>query len=75
MNTQNTPIHVRLWHRDFWLMSIANMLLSMSVYIMVPVLPVWLFEEENFTPVEVGLSMGAFGLGLFVFGALRPLLP
>ena len=69
MNTQNTPIHVRLWHRDFWLMSIANMLLSMSVYIMVPVLPVWLFEEENFTPVEVGLSMGAFGLGLFVFGA------
>ena len=69
MNAQNTPIHVRLWHRDFWLMSIANMLLSMSAYIMVPSLPIWLFEEESFTPTEVGLSMGAFALGLFVFGA------
>jgi len=41
----------------------------MSVYIMVPSLPIWLFEEENFTPTEVGLSMGAFALGLYVFGA------
>ena len=68
MNTQNTPVHVRLWHRDFWLMSIANMLLAVSVYILVPSLPIWLFETENFTPVEVGLSMGAFALGLYLFG-------
>lgn len=69
MNTQNTPIHVRLWHRDFWLLSIANMLLSMSVYIFIPSLPVWLLETERLSPFDVGVSMGAFTLGLFVFGA------
>ena len=68
MNTQNTPIHVRLWHRDFWLMSIANLLLTMSVYILVPSFPVWLLETENFTPKEVGLSMAIFALGLYSFG-------
>ena len=68
MNSQNTPIHVRLWHRDFWLMSIANMLLAMSVYILVPSLPIWLLETERFSQLEVGLSMGAFALGLYLFG-------
>ena len=68
MNTQNTPVHVRLWHRDFWLMSIANMLLAMSVYILVPSFPVWLLETESYTQQEVGLAMGAFAVGLYVFG-------
>jgi len=68
MNTQNTPVHLRLWHRDFWLMSIANLLLAMSVYILVPSFPVWLLETEKFTQQEVGLSMGAFAVGLYVFG-------
>lgn len=68
MNSQNTPIHVRLWHRDFWLMSIANMLLAMAVYILVPSFPIWLLETERFSQLEVGLSMGAFALGLYLFG-------
>ena len=59
---------MRLWHRDFWLMSLANMLLAMSVYIFVPSLPIWLMETENFSQVEVGLSMGAFAVGLYVLG-------
>lgn len=69
MNTQNTPVHVRLWHRDFWLLSISNMLLAASVYMMIPVLPVFLAREESFSPLEVGLSMGIFAFGLFLFGA------
>ena len=68
MNTQNTPIHVRLWHRDFWLMSFANMLLAISVYIFVPSLPLWLLEKENFSALEVGVSMGVFALGLYSLG-------
>ncbi len=68
MNTQNTPIHVRLWHRDFWLLSIANLLLAMSVYVFVPSLPVWLLETQSFTPVQVGISMGVFAIGLYVLG-------
>ena len=69
MNTQNTPVHIKLWHREFWLMAVASLLLTLSVYIQLPVLPRWLMEEENFTPVEVGRSMGVFGLGLYLFGA------
>jgi MFS family permease len=68
MNSQNTPVHVRLWHRDFWLMSIANMMLAISVYILIPSLPIWLLETEKFSPLEVGMSMGVFALGLYLLG-------
>ena len=69
MNTQNTPVHIRLWHKGFWMMAVASLLLTISVYILLPVMPRWLMEEENFTPVEVGRSMGVFGLGLYLFGS------
>ena len=50
-------------------MAVASLLLTISVYILLPVMPRWLMEEENFTPVEVGRSMGVFGLGLYLFGS------
>ena len=69
MNTQNTPVHIKLWHREFWLMAISSLLLTMSVYALIPILPQWLMSTQNFTPEETGLSMGAFALGLYFFGA------
>ena len=51
-------------------MAIANLLLSMSVYMLIPVLPMWLVGEENFSAVETGLSMAAFALGLYLLGPL-----
>lgn len=69
MNSQNTPIHIRLWHRDFWLMAVANLLLTMSVYMLIPTMPHWLIGAQGFTALQTGLAMGAFGLGLFAFGA------
>ena len=68
MNTQNTPVHIKLWHRDFWLMAVSSLLLTMSVYILIPVMPLWLMEVQHFSPVETGRSMGVFGLGLYVMG-------
>ena len=68
MNTQNTPVHIKLWHREFWLMAISSLLLTMSVYMLVPVMPQWLMQTENFTPEETGWSMGVFALGLYLFG-------
>lgn len=50
-------------------MSVASLLLTMAVYALIPVMPRWLMEVENFTPVEAGRSMGVFGLGLYLFGA------
>ena len=74
MNSQNTPVHIRLWHHDFWRMSIAYMLTTMSVYILIPVLPFWLADAQGLTPIEVGLAMGAMGVGLFLPGAFTSFL-
>jgi len=69
MNTQNTPVHIKLWHREFWLMSISSLFLTMSVYALIPVMPQWLMMTKDFSPEKTGLSMGAFALGLYFFGA------
>lgn len=70
MNTQNTPVHMHLWHRDFWLVSIANLLLSMAVTMMIPTLPGWMMLKEGLTHQETGSAMGFFAFGLFLPGAL-----
>ena len=70
MNTQNTPVHVNLWHKDFWRMSVANMLLTMSVYTLIPILPLWMIYQEHFSTMQVGISMGVFSVGLFLFGGI-----
>lgn len=68
MNTQNTPIHIKLWHKDFWLMSIAGLMLSLSVYMLLPTLPLWMLDKGRFSPMETGLAMGVFGIGVFSLG-------
>lgn len=69
MDTQNTPIHLRLWHHDFWRLLFANMLLAMSVYMLIPVLPQWLGERGIVDgKLSMAMVMGAYGVGLFVFG-------
>ena len=68
MNSQNTPVHIRLWHHDFWRMAIANLLLTAAVYMLVPTMPQWLLETQGLSSLESGLVMAAFGTGLFVFG-------
>ena len=69
MNSQSTPVHIRLWHKDFWLMAIANFLLSMTVYMLVPTMPQWLVETQQLGMVQAGIAMAAFGVGLFCLGA------
>ena len=68
MNTQNTPVHITLWHKGFWLLLLANLFLTMSIYALVPVLPIWLMTYEHFSPLYTGMSMGAFAFGMFGFG-------
>lgn len=69
MNSQSTPVHIKLWHKDFWLMAIANFLLAMTVYMLVPSMPVWLMQVQGLSYLNAGIAMGAFGLGLFALGA------
>ena len=70
MNTQYTPLHIRLWNRDFWLLVFADMLMSMSVTMLIPTLPQWLLATEGMTAGETGLAMAAFGAGLYLLGCL-----
>lgn len=53
---------------DFWLLAVSEFLLSMSVYLLLPTLPLWLVGNQNLSAAESGLVMGAFGAGLFVLG-------
>ena len=62
MYTQNTPVHIRLWNKDFWFLAIANLLLGMAVNIQM-VMAFFMVSSE-----EASLALGAFGLGLVVLG-------
>lgn len=53
---------------EFWLLAVSEFLLSMSVYVLLPTLPLWLVGDQNLSAVESGIVMGAFGMGLFVLG-------
>lgn len=68
MNKQNTPVHIKLWHRDFWLMSLASLLLTSAVYMQIPLLPAWMLGTAGFSHEAVGVSMGVSGIGVFALG-------
>lgn len=68
MNTQNTPVHIKLWHRGFWMVAIANFMVALAVYIFLPIIPLWLIEGKGCSSTEAGISFFAFGLGLFLLG-------
>ena len=53
---------------EFWLLAVSEFLLSMSVYVLLPTMPLWLVDNQNLSAVESGLVMGAFSVGLFVLG-------
>ena len=70
MDTQNTPVHSKLWHRDFWLLAFTNLLLSMAVYMLIPILPNFLMEVRDLSTWQVGVVMGVYSIGLFALGPL-----
>ena len=67
MDTQNTPVHIKLWHREFWMMALANLLLMMSAYMLIPTLPPYLLSK-GYSAWQGGVIMGAYGLGIFSLG-------
>ena len=67
MDTQNTPIHVNLWHRDFWRLCFANLLLMTSVYMLILGIPYFMIKE-GYRPWQIGVVVGAYGLGIFLLG-------
>lgn len=71
MFTQNTEVHVGLWHRPFWLIATANLLLTMSVYALLPVLPFWMHGVGAWaSPLYMALALGLFAVGVWLPGPL-----
>ena len=68
MDTQNTPVHAGLWHRDFWLLALASLLLTAAMYLPLPLLPAWMMQVCGCTPLEAAVCVGVPGVGIFMFG-------
>ena len=69
MDTQNIPVHVRLWNRHFWLLAMANLLLVMSSYMLVATIPLRM-EVRGYSILQIVLVMGGFFIGIYLFGSL-----
>lgn len=67
MDTQNTPIHFKLWHRSFWYLAIANFFLTASVYALLPVLPFTLHAHHGGL-MTVVYAFLAYCLGIYLPG-------
>ncbi len=63
-----TPVHPRLWHRDFWLLAMADMFLTMSMYMFLPLLAQWICVGKGQNVSSMMGVMGSYAVGLFIFG-------
>ncbi len=61
-------MHVRLWHRGFWALAFANLLLAMSVFMFLPILPYWLGQHFGFSASRVALLFVIHAVGVFLLG-------
>jgi len=61
-------VHVRLWHRGFWALAFANLLLAMSVFMFLPILPYWLGQHFGFSASRVALLFVIHAVGVFLLG-------
>lgn len=68
MYTQNTTVHVGLWHHDFWVLSIANMLATAAAYLQIPLLPAWMTSGLGLPPVYAASALALSGVGAFSLG-------
>ena len=67
MDTQNTPIHIKLWHKDFWHIALAGLCLTTAVYMLLPVLPIY-FLLNGYSVGTVALCFLAYAVGLYLPG-------
>lgn len=68
MYTQNTPVHVKLWRRDFWFMALANMLVTMAMYSQLPLVPVWLMSATGCQAMQAAIAVAMPVIGMFLPG-------
>lgn len=67
MDTQNTPVHIHLWHRDFWFFSIAAMLIAMAEAAQVVDI-VRMAKVSGLDNMTLGYAAAAFAAGMLIVG-------
>lgn len=65
---QTTPVHLKLWHHDFWAVMFSVLLLTSSVYMFVPLWFDHLVQVCHFSGPEVSFIPLGYGIGLFSLG-------
>ena len=58
----------KLWTRDMVISSLSNFFLYISLYIMLPVLPLWMVQHWYCSYAEAGGAVAVFGLTMFLPG-------
>ena len=58
---------MRLWHRDFWLLAFANMLITMAVYMQFVVV-IAMMTPLGMSTRDMSHALGIYGLGLMALG-------
>lgn len=67
LDTQNTSIHLRLWHRHFQMLLLAELFLAMSIYVQIPVLRS-LFSDTGISSGWETYGLLSFAVGLYLLG-------
>lgn len=67
MDTQNTPIHIRLWHKDFWKLAFAEFALVASIS-MLAVIATERATILGLDMEEIALMAVCYGIGLYALG-------
>lgn len=64
----------KLWTSNFVCLSITNLLLYASIYMLLPVIPLWLQNVWSSGPTEIMLALSVFGIGMFLPGMFNSFL-
>lgn len=61
----------KLWTRNMVLLSVSNFLLYASLYVLLPVLPLWIVRQWYCSYAEAGAAIAVFGLAMFLPGVFN----
>ncbi len=57
--------------KEFGKLCLASFLFASSVYMLLPVLPLWMADMKDFSQSQMASVMMSFGIGVFLFGAVN----
>ncbi len=70
MSTQFTPTFARMWHKDFFMLVVAELLLCTSYYMVTPFTPLTLGKWAAIAPQNAAFALTALIFGICLSGAI-----